>query len=107
MRYIVECFGPLFDQEACLAFVRRLKRLQDNLGTHQDAEVHVMHLHRLAKELADRGAGRPTLEAVGQLSKHLDRQRKVARGDFHTCFAEFDSKQGRGAYRELRNSLAR
>ena len=105
LRYVVECFGPLFDEDGLQVFIRRLKRLQDNLGTHQDAEVHVAHLHRLAKELADRGAGRPTLDALEVLATHLDRERKTARRSFHTCFAEFDAKAGAAAYRRLRASL--
>lgn len=106
LRYVVECFAPLFDPEATTAFLRRLKRLQDNLGVHQDAEVHVAHLHRLTKELGDRGARRPTIKAVGVLSANIDRERKAARRDFHACFAEFDAKPVAAVFRRLVASMS-
>ena len=41
LRYLLECFGSLLPKSPRKQFVKRLKALQDNLGEHQDAEVHV------------------------------------------------------------------
>ena len=56
LRYLLECFGSLLPGKPRKAFVQRLKALQDNLGSHQDAEVHVDLLRELAQTLHAEGA---------------------------------------------------
>ena len=51
LRYLLECFGGLLPAAERKAFVKRLKELQDNLGEHQDAAVHVAQLHEAVDEL--------------------------------------------------------
>ncbi len=51
LRYLLECFGSLLPTTERKAFVKRLKALQDNLGEHQDAEVHADMLRTMAGEL--------------------------------------------------------
>ena len=51
LRYLLECFGSLFPTKGRKAFVAQLKALQDNLGEHQDAEVHLAQLRELAHDL--------------------------------------------------------
>ncbi len=50
LRYLIECFGGLYDKSARTAFVGRLKALQDTLGEHQDAEVHAHALRTIADD---------------------------------------------------------
>src|SRR5687768_14899372 len=64
-------------------FVQRLQALQDNLGEHQDTEVHSAYLTALSLELQ----GRPevtaaTLHAMGRLIELFERRRQAARDDF-------------------------
>jgi len=96
LRYLLECFGGLYDRAARKTFGKRLKSLQDNLGEHQDAEVHVAHL----RELSDRtsaGAGTDTVLATGQLIERMEQRRVAAREEFAGRFDRFDSEPTRRA----------
>jgi CHAD domain-containing protein len=97
LRYLLECFASLLptgDRKRC---VKRLKVLQDNLGEHQDAEVHVRMLRAVATELHDAGASADTMLAIGQLTERLDQQRLAARVEFAERFADYDSRATRRA----------
>ena len=100
LRYLLECFGGLYVPAARKAFVSRLKALQDNLGMHQDADVHVTHLRRIVAELAD-GLPVESFLAAGQLVEQLEQRRAATRAEFAARFADYDSKATRRAMREL------
>ena len=68
LRYLIECFGGLYDKSARSAFVSRLKALQDTLGDHQDAEVH-----------AARSAGDRRRPAAGLVRRHAAGDRSADR----------------------------
>jgi CHAD domain-containing protein len=92
LRYLLECFGSLLDVKPRKAFVQRLKALQDNLGAHQDAEVHVALLRELAETLHGATAvDAAALLAMGQLTEVLDRRRLGEREDFAARFADYDT----------------
>jgi CHAD domain-containing protein len=92
LRYLLECFGSLMPDKPRKAFVSSLKSLQDNLGAHQDAEVHVALLRELAETLHGRTAvDAATLLAMGQLMEVLDRRRIAEREDFAARFAGYDT----------------
>ena len=107
LRYAVECFGGLLPDAERKAFVRQLKELQDNLGEHQDAEVHSAELNAVARELAGPNSGPDigpdagpdtlpdTLMALGALTEHLELGKRAARSEFAQRFADFDSKKTR------------
>ena len=91
LRYLLECFSALLPRKATRDFVRRLKSLQDNLGAHQDAEVHAAQtvalvLHHDALEWP--GA---TVAAAGVLAGRMEQQCNAARAEFGARFAEYDS----------------
>ena len=93
LRYLLECFGSLLPGKPRKAFVQRLKALQDNLGSHQDAEVHVDLLRELARTLHAEGAlDAGALLAMGQLTEQLDRRRLAQREAFADRFAAYDAK---------------
>jgi CHAD domain-containing protein len=89
LRYLLECFGGLYDPAARKAFVQRLKALQDNLGEHQDAEVHVLHLRELSDTLAPKSTTETVL-ATGQLIERMEQRRIACRHEFAERFAAFD-----------------
>jgi CHAD domain-containing protein len=91
LRYLLECFGSLFTERARKLYVKRLRALQDNLGEHQDAEVHVHMLRAVATELHGTGASADTMVAIGQLTERLDQQRQAARVEFAERFADYDN----------------
>ena len=90
LRYLLECFGSLFTKRARKQYVKRLKALQDNLGEHQDAEVHIHMLRAVATELHESGASADTMVAIGQLTERLDQQRHAVRVEFAERFADYD-----------------
>jgi CHAD domain-containing protein len=91
LRYLIECFGSLLPDKPRRQYVKRLKALQDNLGEHQDAEVHMLLLRSLAVELDSTGVGALTMVAIGQLTERLDQTRAAARAEFAGRFADYDS----------------
>lgn len=100
LRYLLECFGGLYPGKPRKAFVARLKALQDNLGAHQDADVHGQHLRALTAQLAGQ-LPVATVLAAGQLIEQLDQRRTATRADFAERFAEFDSAATEAALRKL------
>ncbi len=91
LRYLLECFGSLLPDRPRKRYVKRLKALQDNLGEHQDAEVHVSMLRAISRELHDTGSSPDTMVAIGQLTERLDQQRLAARTEFAERFADYDT----------------
>ena len=107
LRYLIECFGSLLPAKPRKAFVRRLKDLQDNLGQHQDAEVHVAHLHELAAQLNSRkSVDTDALLAMGQLTARLDQRRLDERAAFAERFAAYDTKATRRSLDDLLKKAA-
>jgi CHAD domain-containing protein len=100
LRYLLECFGGLLPTKSRKAFVKRLKALQDNLGSHQDAEVHVAQLRQAVTELPA-GTAPETYVAIGQLIEQLEGIRQAARDEFAERFADYDAKATRWALRAV------
>lgn len=102
LRYLVDCFSPLFGKGPRKAYLAQLKALQDNLGAHQDAEVQLDDLRDLAHHLNDGSpAATDTLLALGRLRARVDARRQAERIAFHERFAEFDSKRTRRLLEDL------
>ena len=81
LRYLLECFRSLFETGRVDAFIRALKRLQDDLGEYNDLQVQRRALGDAADELlAAGGANAATLLSMGRLLERLEsRQRKTRR----------------------------
>jgi len=92
LRYLLECFGSLLADGPRKQFVKRLKALQDNLGEHQDAEVHVALIREIAADIHDGAASTDTLLALGQLTERLEQIRIAARAEFAEQFAAYDTQ---------------
>ncbi len=107
LRYLLECFGDLLHDGARNKYVKRLKALQDNLGEHQDAEVHVDLLLGVARELEHAGAAAATMTAIGQLTERLDQQRLAARIDFAERFARYDRASNQRSFEAMLKGLSR
>ena len=100
LRYLLECFGGLYQPAPRKAFVQRLKSLQDNLGEHQDAEVHVHHLRQLFDTLA-MSSTTDTVLATGQLIERMEQRRLASRNEFAERFSAFDSAKTDDALNSL------
>jgi CHAD domain-containing protein len=99
LRYLLECFGGMLPAAARKPFVARLKALQENLGEHQDTEVHTAQLTAMARELDQAPA--ETLVAIGRLAELFDRRRLAARQEFAARFAAYDTKPTARALDEM------
>lgn len=101
LRYLLECFAGVLPSTERKNFVRSLKVLQDNLGEHQDAAVHVEELRAIGEAVHAAGAPAGTMFALGELSAHIDDVRAAARDEFAARFAEFDTKETRQAFEAM------
>jgi CHAD domain-containing protein len=101
LRYLLECFAGVLASKRRKAFVAVLRSLQDNLGEHQDAEVHGAELLSIARELDGVAVSVSTMFALGALSAQLDQRRRITRAEFHERFREFDSQTTRRALDRL------
>ena len=105
LRYLIECFGSLLPDKPRRQYVKRLKALQENLGEHQDAEVHMMLLRSLAPDLHATGADVGTMVAIGQLTERLDQTRAAARAEFAGRFADYDSSATKRSLDDLLQAI--
>ncbi len=107
LRYLFECFASLLPESPRKEFVQLLKALQDNLGEHQDAEVHVAELREISRELHSCGASSATMLAIGQLAERLDQTRIAARLAFAERFGEYDTHAAHRSFARALGGIAR
>jgi len=100
LRYLIECFGSLYDKGARKDFVKDLKALQERLGQSQDADVHIAMLTSLAADVGGERAAE-TLLAMGQLTARLEQQRSAVRAEFAQGIGAYDTKATRQKFRTL------
>ena len=80
LRYLLEFFRSLFAPGRVNAFIRSLKRLQDDLGEFNDLQIQQGQLHDTARELlAAGGADAPALLTTGRLVERLASRQAEAR----------------------------
>ena len=98
LRYAIECGAGLFGKPA-EDLLKTLRRLQDRLGAHQDAD---MAKNRLA-ELAASGAPLPpqTLFLMGRIAEHHLAQTQQARNTLERSWSKVSGKR----WKALRNRM--
>jgi len=105
LRYLLESFGALGGMRRTRAVVGELKRLQDNLGEFQDAQVQA---EQLRSELVTAGAGGvETAAAIARLADHLAKRQDTARSQFAERFGDYDRKTARRGVRKLAERMAK
>lgn len=101
LRYLMEFFSSLFGGEIEEP-VRRLKSLQDRLGSIQDLAVQAETLIRLASEIeVEEPARTRTLLAVGALVSELRRRKEAARSSVLKAFRRFSSPSAQDAFHAM------
>lgn len=90
LRYLLECFGSVLAPKPRVKLVKRLKALQENLGEHQDAAVHLDELRSIARQLHD-SASADTMLAIGQLMGELVHVQRTTRDEFAERFTSYDT----------------
>jgi CHAD domain-containing protein len=95
LRYACEFFADLYGP-AALKFVRRVTKLQDLLGAHQDAVVARRMLRELAEEFTGpRDRVRSLYLALGALIVRHDDRADRSRKDFFKAWKKFGRKKVR------------
>jgi CHAD domain-containing protein len=85
LRYLLEFFGDLFDEQVAARAVAALRHTQDSLGRINDLGVQIDWLRRFS------GAGN---EAMPALRDHLEKTLRVERRAFLESFASFLHRDG-------------
>lgn len=106
LRYLIECFSSMLPDRPRKKYVTQLKALQENLGEHQDAEVHIALLRSITPELVSADADANTMIAVGELIQRLEHTRLAARAEFADRFADYDSPATRRSFDALIEAIS-
>jgi CHAD domain-containing protein len=102
LRYLLEIFGSLHDQDRQWRAVRELKALQDCLGEFQDTEVQRRKIRAFAAQMMDeRSAPATTLLAMGEIAAALAVRQRRARGEFGDRFGAFASAASQARFDAL------
>ena len=113
LRYLMEFFRALYDEEKISNLITAMKSLQDNLGDFNDLEVQQIALRGIAEEMTVSGrATARTLIAMGRLIERLEVRHTAERDRFEAEFKQFSHPAtvklakklfGRGAEARLRS----
>ncbi|GMQ76280.1 MAG: CHAD domain-containing protein [Gammaproteobacteria bacterium] len=104
LRYLLEFFYSLYDEDDIAPLLKSLKRLQDNLGDFNDLEVQQRTLQQFAHQMEEEGlASVNCLLAMGRLLDHLLHRQANERRRFATCFKRFSVTDNRTRFKRLFN----
>lgn len=102
LRYLLEFFYSLYDEDDIAPLLKSLKRLQDNLGDFNDLEVQQRTLQKFAHQMEEEGlASVNCLLAMGRLLDHLLHRQANERRRFGTCFKRFSATDNRTRFKRL------
>jgi CHAD domain-containing protein len=97
LRYLFEFFSSLYPTKQIEPVIKSLRRLQNELGSFNDAAVQQQVLRELARDRAEEGgSSADELLALGRLIERLEREKERSRAGAARRFTRFDS----GATRE-------
>jgi CHAD domain-containing protein len=96
LRYACECFAGLY-RKPVARFARRVARLQEALGEHQDAVTACATLTALSRSPPPRGHAREFALALGQLTQWHAQRAAAARQLFFRRWKKFTRKKVRKA----------
>lgn len=102
LRYLLEFFADLFPPEELAPLLKRLKRLQDNLGAVSDLGDQRDYLYSIAEELDIDGAqARKALVATGFLMEVIGREQQSMRAKFAEIFRSFASPSHQKQFQKM------
>lgn len=102
LRYTVEFFQSLLAADACAAFLKTLKALQDNLGVYNDLAVQSVALTQFGQAMQQEGsAPARCLMAMGTLVEDFNRRKALLRAEFAPLFQQFSATGARTRLRAL------
>ena len=102
LRYLLEFFYDLYDEDAIAPLLKSLKRLQSNLGDFNDLEVQQRTLQRFVLQMeAQEPASVQCQLAIAHLLDHLHRRQGDERRRFAASFERFSAADNRARFERL------
>lgn len=93
-RYLLEFFRSLFRHQEVEAYLRQLKKLQNNLGDFNDLSIQQEMLVSYKANLAgDSGDVAEVAASLGGLIVHLAQEQRLVRTKFEQTFGQFASAE--------------
>ncbi len=102
LRYLLEFFNSLFPQTEMKILIKRLKKLQDNLGDYHDLAVHQEMLEKFKEQLITQESGeKETILTLGILIKKLNEKQKLLKQDFIETFHIYSAPEIQTIFHDL------
>ena len=102
LRYLLEFFQSLYPPNRIEPVIKSIRRLQDELGSFNDAAVQQSVLRELARDrVAEGEASAEALVALGRLVERLAGEKERCREGAAKRFTGFDSGANREAFDQL------
>ena len=102
LRYLLEFFNSLFPQTEMQILIKKLKKLQDNLGDYHDLVVHQEMLKKFEEQLVTKESGeKETILNLGILIKKLNEKQKLVKKDFFETFRIYSASEIQKIFHDL------
>ncbi len=102
LRYLMEFFQSLYSSDDICMLIKETKRLQDNLGEHQDMEVQMSSLTTYAKELGTLSDKSPDLlAALERICRQMNKRKRRLRNKFRARFEHFAVRANKKQFKTL------
>ena len=102
LRYLLEFFNSLFPQTEMKILIKRLKKLQDNLGDYHDLAVHQEMLEEFKESLIIKGSEeKETILTLEVLITKLNEKQKLLKQDFIETFHIYSAPEIQKIFHDL------
>jgi CHAD domain-containing protein len=101
MRYLIEFFQSLYQDNQMTILIKKLKDLQEVLGDFQDYEVQESNLKKFSNEMLTKNTPVNTFLAMGVLIQNLDTHKCRARKQFESRFEAYKLTEKQLALKDL------
>ena len=102
LRYLLEFFNSLFPQTQMQILIKKLKKLQDNLGDYHDLAVHQEMLKKFAEQLTIQESGeKETILTLGIITMKLNEKQELVKKDFFETFRIYSAPEIQKIFHDL------
>jgi CHAD domain-containing protein len=102
LRYLLEFFSSLFEQEKMYYLIEKLKLLQDNLGEHNDLAIQQERLFDAAIEITPKNrTAKNSVLALGILIGKLNEKQQMNKKQFAKLFSMYADTEVQKVFNEL------
>lgn len=102
LRYLMEYFQGLYPKNDIRPLIKEVNKLQDNLGEHQDLEVHIASLTAYESELQTQSdAVTGPFTAIERICHKFEKRKLQLRREFQAQLDEFSAKAYKNRFKSL------